>query len=33
MECHSSGLGDEIVPHLIPTDEIKWEEEEHLSNC
>lgn len=30
VECHSSSLGDEIVPHLIPTDEIEWEEKEHL---
>lgn len=36
MQSHCSSLRDEVVPHLIPADEIEWEEQKHLStvsNC
>lgn len=30
VESHGPGLGDEVIPHLVPTDEVEREEQEHL---
>jgi len=30
VKCHSSSLGDKIIPNLNPTYEIQWKEEEEL---
>lgn len=30
MKSHGASLGNEVVPHLVPTYEVEREEQEHL---